>query len=132
MAIDPVTSAMDLGRTIIERIWPNREAAERRELEAVLAQMSQAHDAAMAQVEVNKIEAGHRTIFVAGWRPAIGWTGVVALLYGAIGYPVLSATGLGADLPPPTFIEDHILQLILAMLGFGGLRTYEKQKGLAK
>lgn len=132
MALDPISSALSLGEAIISRIWPDKDASERRELEAFLKQIEQAHSAAMAQVEVNKVEAGHRTVFVAGWRPAIGWTGAIALIYGSLGYPLLSAVGLGADLPPPTFIEDNIMELLFAMLGMGGLRTFEKSKGVAK
>lgn len=132
MALDPISSALNLGETIISRIWPDKEASERRELEAFLKQIEQAHGAAMAQAEINKVEAGHRTVFVAGWRPAIGWCCALALVYGSIGYPLAASLGVGAELPPPTFIEDNIMELLFAMLGMGGLRSFEKVRGVAR
>ena len=79
----------------------------------------------MAQVELNKIEAQHRSIFVAGWRPAIGWVCAIGLLYNLILRPV--ANGFGGEFPA---IDSSTLHsLIIALLGLGGLRTFEKIKG---
>lgn len=86
------------------------------------------------QLEVNSVEAAHRSIFVAGWRPAIGWVGVVGLSYAYILYPLLSfvllANGYTGDLPPR--LDDGLMELTLGMLGLGGLRTWEKHKGITK
>ena len=85
------------------------------------------------QIEVNKVEANSGSIFVAGWRPAVGWVGAVALGYQAILYPffqfiarVLSYKG---DLP----VLDYTLtmQILLGMLGLGAMRSYEKVKGVS-
>ena len=94
-----------------------------------------AHEAAMAQVEVNKAEAGHRSIFVAGWRPFIGWTRGVALAYHFIFAPliVFGATWAGATIPDlPVFDMDSLMTVLLGMLGLGGMRSFEKAKGLTK
>ena len=94
-----------------------------------------AHEAAMAQVEVNKTEAGHRSIFVAGWRPFIGWTCGVALAYHFIFAPliVFGATWAGATIPDlPVFDMDSLMTVLLGMLGLGGMRSFEKAKGLTK
>ena len=94
-----------------------------------------AHEAAMAQVEVNKAEAGHRSIFVAGWRPFIGWTCGVAPAYHFVVAPLIifGAGWAGAPIPDlPTFDMDSLLTVLLGMLGLGGMRTFEKAKGLAK
>ena len=94
-----------------------------------------AHEAAMAQVEVNKAEAGHRRIFVAGWRPFIGWTCGVALAYHFIFAPliVFGATWAGATIPDlPVFDMDSLMTVLLGMLGLGGMRSFEKAKGLTK
>ena len=94
-----------------------------------------AHEAAMAQVEVNKAEAGHRSIFVAGWRPFIGWTCGVALAYHFIFAPliVFVATWAGATIPDlPVFDMDSLMTVLLGMLGLGGMRSFEKAKGLTK
>jgi hypothetical protein len=97
-----------------------------------------AHEASMAQVEVNKAEAQHRSIFVAGWRPFIGWTCGVALAYHFILYPIIvfammtfPSLPLSAD-QLPEFDMNSLLTVLMGMLGLGGLRTYEKTKGLAK
>ena len=94
-----------------------------------------AHEAAMAQVEVNKAEAGHRSIFVAGWRPFIGWTCGVALAYHFIFAPLIlfGATWAGATIPDlPVFDMDSLMTVLLGMLGLGGMRSFEKAKGLTK
>lgn len=82
----------------------------------------------LAQTEINKVEAGHRSIFVAGWRPAIGWVGAAALAYAFLIDPVLDRFGtVGPDLP-----MDYIMEIVLGMLGLGALRTVEKLQGKAK
>ena len=94
-----------------------------------------AHESAMAQVEVNKAEAGHRSIFVAGWRPFIGWTCGVALAYHFVIAPLITfgAGWAGTPIPDlPTFDMDSLMTVLLGMLGLGGMRTFEKAKGLAK
>ena len=89
----------------------------------------------IAQVELNKLEAQHRSRFVAGWRPFIGWVCGIALAYNFIArdiiawilkmnYPLLD--------PPPELAMEHLLTVLMGMLGLGGLRTYEKIKGKAK
>jgi hypothetical protein len=94
-----------------------------------------AHEAAMAQVDVNKAEAQHKSIFVAGWRPFIGWTCGIALAYHFVAAPIIifGAGWAGAEIPElPTFDMDALMTVLLGMLGLGGLRTYEKTKGLTK
>ena len=101
---------------------------------ATLAE-KQAHEAAMAQVEVNKAEAQHRSIFVAGWRPFIGWTCGVALAYHFVLAPIIifATTYMGVQVPDlPEFDMNSLMTVLLGMLGLGGLRTYEKSKGLTK
>lgn len=101
---------------------------------ATLAE-KQAHEAAMAQVEVNKAEAQHRSIFVAGWRPFIGWTCGVALAYHFVLSPliVFGVAWFGAEIPEiPAFDMDSLMTVLLGMLGLGGMRSFEKAKGLTK
>lgn len=94
-----------------------------------------AHEAAMAQADINKAEAQHRSIFVAGWRPFIGWTCGVALAYHFVLAPLIlfGAGWAGATIPElPTFDMDSLMTVLLGMLGLGGMRTFEKAKGLTK
>ena len=94
----------------------------------------QLHNANLAQVEINKAEATHRSIFVAGWRPACGWICSIALLYHFVIQPiivfVLSAAGYSYDLP--SFDMSSLMTVLMGMLGLGGLRTFEKYKKITK
>jgi hypothetical protein len=85
--------------------------------------------------ETNIAEAQHRTLFVAGWRPFIGWVSGLALVYTFLIQPLFlwinSIYQLTAT-PPPQLNDDMLFNIVLAMLGIAGLRTYEKQKGLTK
>jgi hypothetical protein len=83
----------------------------------------------LAQIELNKVEASHRSIFVAGWRPWMGWVGGMGLANMFLINPWIQwVTGkAGPNLP-----EDIIMELVLALLGLGALRTFEKVKGKTK
>ncbi|MDQ7019813.1 MAG: 3TM-type holin [Robiginitomaculum sp.] len=89
----------------------------------------------LAQIHLNQQEAAHRTIFVAGWRPFIGWVCGVALAYHYIGEPFM-AWGFAAWMPdmtpPPKLAVGDLIAIVSAMLGFGGLRTFEKSNGVAR
>ena len=92
------------------------------------------HKANMAQIEVNKVEAQHRRVFVAGWRPFTGWICASALAYHFILEPVLIfiLALQNIQLTLPTFDMGSLLTVLMGMLGLGGLRTYEKAKGITK
>lgn len=79
------------------------------------------------QAEINTAEASNPNVFVSGWRPAIGWIGAGGLAYHFIVRPIF--VGLGWTSLPG--LDGMLFELIFAMLGFGGLRTYEKLKGVA-
>ncbi|HWV15511.1 MAG TPA: 3TM-type holin [Cellvibrio sp.] len=81
-----------------------------------------------AQTEVNKTEAQNSSLFVAGWRPAIGWVGAIALFYQFIAYPLMLWIPWGR--PPPAPLDYTMLYtLITGMLGIAGLRSYDKSVG---
>ena len=89
----------------------------------------------MQQILVNREEAKHRSIWVSGWRPFVGWTCGVALLYHFVLVEIIrfGVAWYGAQIPEiPAFDMDSLMTVLLGMLGLGGLRTYEKQKGLTK
>lgn len=109
-----------------------KKAREEFELELQHAITAQS----LAQIDVNKEEARHTSIFVAGWRPFIGWTCGVGILWAFVGQPVaawyITAFEPASIKTLPQINTDHLFELVLAMLGMGGLRTYEKIKGTAK
>jgi len=86
------------------------------------------------QAEINKIEASHRSLFVAGWRPFLGWVCGASICYVYVAHPLL-AWVTSYYLPEasiPALQIDHLIELVIAMLGLGGLRTFEKVRGRAK
>ena len=92
------------------------------------------HKANIAQLEVNKVEAQHRSVFVAGWRPFTGWVCASALAYHFILEPII-VFGLALNniqLTLPQFDMGSLLTVLMGMLGLGGLRTFEKTKGITK
>ena len=102
-----------------------------------IATMSERHaqELALSQIEVNKAEAASGSIFKGGWRPAIGWVCASAFAYHFVLQPVIVFIVLaaGVELPPlPEFDMASLMTVMMGMLGLGGLRTYEKQKGITK
>lgn len=80
------------------------------------------------QIEINTIESKSGNIFVAGWRPAVGWVGAIGLFYQFVLYPLLLWLPVGN--PPPPIDASSLYTLITGMLGVAGLRTYDKLKGI--
>lgn len=83
-----------------------------------------------AQLEVNKVEAGHTSLFVAGWRPFVGWTCGIALCYHFVLQPflVFLLYSFGYQVALPVFDMTTLTTILMGMLGLGGLRSYEKVK----
>jgi roadblock/LC7 domain-containing protein len=129
-----VTALVPALGTLVDRLIPDRAAAEKAKAEMEAALIKASNEAALAQVEVNKVEAGHSSVFVAGWRPSIGWVCAAGLAWAFVVAPVASwalvVLGIKAELPAIQF--DHLFELVLAMLGIGGLRTFEKLRGVAR
>ena len=102
-----------------------------------LATMADTHaqQLALAQVQVNLAEAQSGSVFKGGWRPFVGWGCGSALLYHFILTPCIlfGVALLGIDIPPlPAFDMSSLLTVLMGMLGLGGLRTFEKTKGVSK
>jgi roadblock/LC7 domain-containing protein len=118
--IGPITGL--LGKFVEDKDQKNALAHEI----ATLAQ-KEAHKNAAFQLEVNKTEAAHKSLFVAGWRPFIGWCCGLGLLYSVLLSPLL---GVWFDMPA---IDSSILmQTMTGILGLGVLRSYEKVKGVSR
>jgi len=83
------------------------------------------------QTKINEAEAQHRSIFVAGWRPFIGWICGIAMAYNFI-LRDLIIFAMGKDFVPPALQMDHLMTVLMGMLGLGAFRTYEKIKNVSK
>lgn len=131
---------LEVGRSIINKIWPDpaqqaeaqmkllqlQQQGEFKELEANLQLM-------IAQIEVNKAEAQSASTFRGGWRPFIGWVCGLGLGYQFLIRPLANGafTYFGHGSPMPDLDTSTLMALVTGMLGFGGLRTFEKFKGMA-
>ena len=94
-----------------------------------IATMSEKHalELAKGQMEINKVEAAHKSLFVAGWRPFIGWVAGVGLLYNVLLSPILD---IWLDVPE---VDPAILtSTLMGMLGLGAMRTYEKKNSVSR
>ena len=105
---------------------------EQAEFDLTLAKLQQ--ELMVKQAEINKAEAQNPSVFVSGWRPAIGWLCALAIGYNFIVYPMLTWLCFAfrpemVDKIPPPFTKG-LFELVLAMLGVAGYRTFEKLKGI--
>ncbi len=126
--IGPVTGLLD-------KFIP--DADEKAKLAHEIATMAekQAHEANMGQLEINKMEAQHRSVFIAGWRPFLGWGLSFAMIWHFVLVPMITFgfAYAGVEAPElPAFDMESLMTVLLGMLGLGGLRTFEKAKGLTK
>lgn len=125
-----IDDAVSAGLKVLDKFIPDPAAKAKAETELRSALME--WDA--AQLKVNAVEAAHTSIFVAGWRPFIGWVCGAAFAYHFVFQPVLvfSLAMFGKMVPTPVFPMETLLTVLMGLLGLGGLRTYEKFKGVKK
>lgn len=123
---------LELGQSLLSRFFPDEK--ERAKAEADFLRMTFDGDLkqTLAQLEINAREAAHPNIFVSGWRPGVGWIGVVGFAYATLGHPILTWMSTARGWPPPPDLDTEVLTTVLyGLLGIGGLRTLEKVKGVA-
>ena len=123
--IAPVTSLLD--KFIEDKDKKNAIAFQ-------LSTMAERHaqELAKAQIEVNKTEAAHRSLFVSGWRPAVGWTCCLGLASNYLLIPMANFALALADstIEVPVLDLSTMMPVLMGMLGLGALRTTEKVKGV--
>lgn len=92
------------------------------------------NEANLAQIDVNKSEAQHHSIFVAGWRPAIGWVAAIGFAYTFVFQPFLQWIMVmqGVEGTLPEINTEILFELVIAMLGMAGLRSFEKLNGVSR
>ena len=119
---------------VIDKVIPDRAAADKAKLEMQLKLLDAANAGALAQLEVNKVEAGHQSVFVAGWRPAIGWVCAAALAYSYMLVPLVgfTLTMMGQPVPKWPVLDGNLWELMFGMLGMGALRSYDKAQERAQ
>lgn len=129
---DPITAGINVLSTVLDRVLPNKAEADRAKAELLTMQVKGDLDQLIGQLEINKIEAAHQSIFVAGWRPASGWICNIGLVYTFLLQPLLTWASTIAAIPvPPQIPFDALYVLLGSLLGVGTLRTVDKIKGVA-
>ncbi|MFI3271843.1 MAG: 3TM-type holin [Pseudomonadota bacterium] len=110
------------------------EGDDKREAELALKQLDQLHAQSMGQQAINQVEAAHSSIFVAGWRPFIGWVCDVGLAYEFLLRPLFTWLSplFSLQLSAPPSVSDVLLELVFALLDMGALRSFEKYKGVSR
>jgi hypothetical protein len=119
--------------SIIDKSIPDTVAADKAKAEIATMQAKGELDLMLGQIDINKAEAQNSSVFVAGWRPFIGWVCGTSLAYEYLMLPLFSWLSLNAGWQqPPHLVMDGMMELVLAMLGVAGLRTVEKIQGVAR
>jgi hypothetical protein len=139
MILDIITGVTGFASTLLDKFWPDADAADKRKHEQFINALGNELRLQLAQIEVNKEEAKHASIWVAGWRPGIGWLCVAALGYQFLLYPfltwiwvLLQVKGIVPfDLDVPPLIDTGpLFALVTGMLGIGVMRSVDKAKGV--
>jgi len=144
VSLDPISAALTIGKMAISRIWPDpqKQAEEERKLIEIaqrgdLAELEAEVKLMTGQLEINKIEASHKSMFVAGWRPAVGWCCVSILAFNYILLPLIdylvTIVSFAVDsknvMPLPEKLDmTELWPVLIGMLGLGGMRSFDKHK----
>jgi hypothetical protein len=119
---------------ILDKAIPDKDLKEKLAHEIATMAERHTHEQVQAQLEINKAEAAHENLFVAGWRPACGWVCVFGMAGNFLVIPLANMTlelfETGVEVPMIDL--STMLPVLMGMLGLGGLRTFEKVKGAQK
>ena len=133
MAIGTILTAVSLIKDLapalgglVEKFLDGKATKEELEHEAAQHSLSAEVQLALAQIMLNSKEATHPSIFVAGWRPAVGWICAIILFFNFIIGPIASAFGMMV----PILDASTMMPVLLGMLGVGGMRSYDKKNGV--
>jgi hypothetical protein len=139
MAFDPISIGLELAGKVIDRVFPDPTEAAKAKLEMMkmqqqgeFKQLDLEATNAVEQLKVNAIEAANDSVFVSGWRPAVGWMCCSAYAYNYVFMPLVAWGAKWYDPAAPNMITldtGELTTLLFGMLGLGTLRTYEKIKG---
>lgn len=134
MAFDPITSILNIGNTLIDRLIPDKTQSAAAKAQLLQMQLAGEFDLAKGQLTVNAAEAGNQSLFVAGWRPFVGWGCGFAFIYTYILHPMtltiaaLAHSNVDISKLPPLDIS-QMMPVLLGMLGLGAMRSYDKAQG---
>lgn len=128
-----IAPIFELGKGLIERWFPDPAKKAEAEAQFMLLMQDQDFKKVLGQLEVNAKEAASPHLFVAGWRPFVGWCCGAGFLWATIAQPMVAWVAVARGWPAPPAIDTEVLLYVLGgMLGLGTLRSFEKTKGAAK
>jgi len=119
--------------TAVDKIWPDANIEAQAKADELKAELTKELQYTLGQIEINKIEAASPSVFVSGWRPAVGWAGALGYGYEFLWRPIANGLSVAFGLPPifPGIETEALSTLLFGLLGLGTLRTAEKLKGVA-
>ncbi|PCI34390.1 MAG: hypothetical protein COB54_00940 [Alphaproteobacteria bacterium] len=126
----PAIDAVSAVGNVVDQLFTSDE--ERAQAAILMAKIRQKPH--LLQAEINRVEAAHRSLFVAGWRPFIGWVCGMGFLWAFLLHPLFEWIIVlrGLEITAPAIATDNMMELVLALLGLGALRSVEKLKGRSK
>lgn len=131
MGLDAIANLVS---TAVDKIFPDANIDAQSKADALKAELTQEFQSVMGQLEINKTEASHASVFVSGWRPAVGWMGAMGYGYEFLVRPLANGFVMALGIPPvfPGIEVEALTSLLFGLLGLGTLRTVEKVKGVAR
>ena len=114
--------------TLLDKVIPDKDLKEKLAHDIATMAERHSHDIIKAQIEVNKTEAAHKSLFVSGWRPAVGWTCCLGLAGNFLIIPFSNFVMAlaGSDIVIPLIDVSTMMPVLMGMLGLGTMRTIEK------
>lgn len=125
--IDPIS-------TLLDKFIPDKDQQNKLAHEIATMAENHSHEIAKGQIEVNKQEAAHKSLFVAGWRPFTGWTCAASLAFNFIALPLTNFTLaiLESEIRLEPLDVSTMMPVLMGMLGLGGMRSYEKRNNVSR
>ena len=122
------------GKGLLDKVVQDKDQKARLAHEVATMAQRHAQELAKGQLEVNKAEAQHRSLFISGWRPAVGWCCVFGMMgnYMVIPFANFVLALLEIDVVVPLIDTATMMPVLMGMLGLGAMRTYEKRTGVSK
>ena len=130
---DAISKVSELVDDVVKRIWPDATEIEKAKLNKVTEELKIKSASLLGQLAINEKEAEHPSVFVAGWRPFLGWIGGLAIGYNFLLMPILNGV-VGFFGIPPVFVPtptDQIMSLIGGLTGLVIARSADKYSGVS-
>lgn len=134
MSVFGIAEVSALIDSVVNKIWPDKNIVEQGKIDELKIQLNQELQYTLGQLEINKIEAANPSVFVAGWRPATGWTCSLGFAYEFLLRPLGNGIAVAFGGVPvfPGIEVNALSSLLFGLLGLGTLRTVEKVNNVAR